>query len=263
MPVAPEPELGPRGFSRKETSGIFWAMRIYLRTLLVPLILISAPSAMPFCFVPQPRLVRAEYFASQLVVEATLVQTRALHDPDDPQGVSAYVYTLRVDRVLRGKAAATLRVHQGNDSGRATFGWVRGREYLLFLFYAPEDKSWELDGCGNSGPLSGAKMALAEIASIKASHGGGSIQGIVSEQALSTPISGVRVEAIGKTGRYEATTNEKGQFQIDVPAGQYVVNAFKSGMSFDKADISYEDPRHIRIEPGGCAQIQFARTERK
>ena len=178
-------------------------------------------------------------------------------------GVSAHIYTLRVDRVLRGKAAATLRVYERNDSGRATFGWVRGKEYLLFLFYATEDKSWELDGCGNSGPLSGAKMALAEIAAIKASHGGGRIQGIVSEQALSSPISGVRVEAIGKAGRYEATTNEKGQFQVDVPAGQYVVNAFKSGMSFDKADISYEDPRQVRIEPGGCAQIQFARTEHK
>jgi hypothetical protein len=97
--------------------------------------------------------------------------------------------------VLRGKAAATLRVHEGNDSGRAAFGWVRGREYLLFLFYAPEDKSWELDGCANSGPLTAAKMALADIASIKASHDGGTIQGIVSEQALSTPITGVRVEA--------------------------------------------------------------------
>jgi len=221
------------------------------------------PSAIPFCFVPQPRLVRAEYFASQLVVEATLVQTRALHDADDPQGISAYVYTMRVDRVLRGKAAAILRVYEGNDSGRATFGWVRGREYLLFLFYVQQNKSWGLDGCGNSGPLSGARIALAEIAAIKTAHGGGVIQGIVSEQALSIPISGVRVQAIGKTGRYEATTDKKGEFQMHVPAGEYVVDAVKTGLSFDKADFSYEDPRHVQIEPGGCAQIQFAEIGRK
>jgi len=213
---------------------------------------------MGYCQVPQPRLVCAEYFASQVVVEATLVETRALHDADDPQGISAYVYTLRVDRVLRGKVGARLRVHEGNDSGRATFGWVRGKEYLLFLSYAPEEKSWELDGCGNSGPLGGAKMALAEIAAIKSAHGGGVIHGIVSGHTLSTPISGVLVEAIGKTGRYEATTNTKGEFQIDVPAGEYNVRAVKSGLYFYEADTTYENPRGIRIEPGGCAQVQFA-----
>jgi len=218
---------------------------------------------MPFCRLPQPRLVRAEYFASQLVVEATLVETRALPNADDPLGISAYIYTLRVNRVLRGKTAATLRVYEGNDSGRAPFDWVRGKKYLLFLFYAPQDKSWELDGCGNSGPLSGAQLALAEIASIKTAHGSGSIQGIVSEQALSVPIPGVRIEATGKAGHFEATTDEKGEFRIDVPVGDYVVNATKAGLSFDKADISYEDPHRIRIEPGGCAQIQFTQIERE
>lgn len=226
-------------------------------------ILFSAPSAKPFCFVPQPRLVRAEYFASQLVVEATLTQTHVLGNAGDPAGVSAYVYTLRVDRILRGKAAAALRVYESNDSGRAAFRWVPGRKYLLFLSYAPRQRSWELDGCGNSGPLSEAKMALTEIAAIQAAHGGGVIQGIVSEQSLSIPISGVRVEALGTTGRYDTTTNDKGEFNIDVPAGRYTVRAIKSGLSFEKDPISYEDPRQIHIEPQGCAQIQFVRVERK
>lgn len=236
-------------------------MRRCLFTPFVALILMSAPSVMAYCQVPQPRLVRAEYFASQLVVEATLVQTRALHDADDPQGVLAHVYTLRVGRVLRGEAGVTVRVYEGNDSGRAIFGWVRGREYLLFLFYAAEDKSWELDGCGNSGPLSGAKMAVAEIAAIKAARGGGVIQGVVSGQTLSIPISGVRIEAIGKTHRYEATTNGKGEFQIEVPAGRYVLRAIKGGISFDKDALSYADPRDIRIDPGGGAQIQFSKID--
>lgn len=218
---------------------------------------------MPFCFVPQPRLVRAEYFASQVVAEATLVQTRALPDADNPIGISAYVYTLRVDHVLRGNTSATLQVYEENDSGRATFDWVRGREYLLFLFHAPDKKSWELDGCGNSGPLSGAKEAIAEIQAIKTAHGGGFIHGMVSAQAVSNPVSGVRVEAVGKAGHYEATTDRNGKFEIDVPAGQYVVHASKTGLSFDKFDFSYEDPRHVVIEPGGAAQIQFVVIESK
>ena len=233
-------------------------MRWYLRLLWVAVALLLPLPAMSICRVPQPRLVCAEYFASQFAVEATLVQT----EKDDPVYPSASVYTLRVNQVLRGKIAGTIRVYEGNDSGRATFDWVSGRKYLLFLFYSKSEKSWELDGCGNSGPLSEAKNALHEIASIKAARSGGIIHGVVSEQALSTPIAGVHIEAHGATGHYAATTNEKGEFQLNVPAGRYIVRAAKDGSSFDAADISYEDPRNIRIEPGGCAQVQFVKAER-
>jgi hypothetical protein len=237
-------------------------MKCCLRLLFVAVVLFLPLPAMAFCHFPQPRLVCAEYFASQIVVEATLTHTDKLHDKDDPEGISAHSYTLRVNQALRGKIAGTIQVYEGNDSGRAPFDWIAGKEYLLFLFYAPSEKSWALDGCGNSGPLSEAKMALSEIASIEAAHGGGVIHGAVSEQALSIPIAGVHVEAKGTGGRYTATTNDKGEFQLDVPAGRYVVLATKDGSSFDTADISYEDSRNIQIEPGGCAQVQFARAER-
>jgi hypothetical protein len=237
-------------------------MKCCPRLLFVAVVLLLPLPAMAFCSFPQPRLVCAEYFASQIVVEATLTHTNTLHDKDDPEGISAHLYTLRVNQALRGKIAETIQVYEANDSGRAPFDWVAGREYLLFLFYAPSEKSWALDGCGNSGPLSEVKMALSKIASIKAARGGGVIHGAVSEQALSIPIAGVHVEAQGTGGRYTTTTNGKGEFRLDVPAGRYVVLATKEGFSFDIADISYEDPRNIQIEPGGCAQIQFARTER-
>jgi hypothetical protein len=212
---------------------------------------------MSICGAPQPRLVCAEYFRSQLVVEATLVQTSELHD-------TAYEYTLRVNRALRGKMARTIRVYESNDSGRATFDWVSGREYLLFLFYAQDEKSWRLDGCGNSDPISKAKMALSEIAAIKAARGGGVIHGVVrdSEELPFATMPGVRVEAQGTTGPYSATTNEKGEFQMDVPSGKYIVRVVDRGLFFDKALFSYEDPSRIQIEPGGCAQVEFAKVER-
>jgi hypothetical protein len=248
-------------FQMQTKKWYFRAMRSFLYVLCAAVIPLLAPAApaMPVCNDPRPRLVCAEYFASQLVVEATLIQTRVLPDKHYPE---AYVYTLHVNRVLRGKIVATVSVYEGNDSGRAAFDWVRRKKYLLFLFYATDENAWTLDGCGNSGPLSHASKALAEIATIKTVHGGGVIHGVVGE-SLSTPLSGVRVEAVGKTGHYEATTNEKGEFQIDVPAGQYVVHALKSGLSFDKDDFSYEDPEHIQIEPGGCVQIQFDASLRR
>jgi hypothetical protein len=235
-------------------------MKRFLSLLVAAVALFLPLPAMSVCNVPQPRLVRAEYFASQLVVEATLART----EKDDPVFPSAYVYTLRVNNVLRGKVRGTIRVYESNDSGRATFDWVSGREYLLFLFYSATEKSWKLDGCGNSGSLSGADMALSEIAAIKTARGGGIIQGVVrgSEQAPETTIAGVHVEAQGKSGRFPATTNQAGEFQIKVPAGRYVVRASKDGIAFDTAVFSYEDPGRIRIEPGGCAQVEFAEVER-
>jgi hypothetical protein len=236
----------------------FWIFVICAATALV-----SAPPAKAFCQVPQPRLVCAEYFASQLVVESTLVRTRSLHDKDDPEGISGYEYTLQINQILRGKIAGKIHVYEGNDSGRATFDWVSGRKYLLFLFFSTSDKAWELDGCGNSGPLSEASSVLSEIAAIQAARGGGVIHGVVrgSEHVSATTIPGVRVEAQGTTGHYAATTNEKGEFQISVPVGQYVVSAYKNGTTFDTADFSYEDLRKVRIEPGGCAQVEFAEIE--
>jgi hypothetical protein len=122
-------------------------------------------------------------------------------------------------------------------------------------------KAWELDGCGNSGPLSKADTTLSEIAAIKTAHGGGVIQGVVSTDAFSVPIPGVHIEAKGAKGIYKVTTNEKGAFQLSVPAGRYVVRASKDGSAFETYFLSYENPRNIRIESGGCAQIQFVEAE--
>ena len=148
-------------------------MKILVCLLCAAAALLQAPSASAFCLLPQPRLVCAEYFASQFVVEATLLQTEVLHDKNDPEGISARLYTLRVDGVLRGKVVGRIRIYEGNDSGRAPFEWNRGTKYLLFLFYLPGQKSWSLDGCGNSRPLSEAKATFSEIELIRAAHGGG------------------------------------------------------------------------------------------
>ncbi len=237
-------------------------MRFCLGLLCSAFALLLPIRAVAVCSDPQPRLVCAEYFASQLVVEATLVHTRELHDKDDPEGISAFIFTLHVKRIFRGTAAGTISVYEGNDSGRAAFNWVPGRDYLLFLSYEVSDKSWELDGCGNSSPLSKAGMALSEIADIKKALGGGVIHGVIRGETLSTTISGVRVEARGTAGLYTATTNEEGEFQLNVPAGRYVVRVpDERGIAFSTSDFSYEDPRSIRIEPGGCAQIQLYAVE--
>ena len=145
-------------------------MRCCLSLLCMAVALFLPLPAMSFCQDPQPRLVCGEYFASQVVIEATLLKTVALGDvhnnPDGkypvPEFPDAYVYMLRVNSVLRGKVVGAIRVLAGNDSGRAAFDWVPGREYLLFLSPLTEQNGmWALDGCGNS---SGARSrSVVEI----------------------------------------------------------------------------------------------------
>jgi len=222
--------------------------------------LLFAGPAMAVCNVPQPRLVCAEYFSSQVVVEATLVTTRTVPDKDNQEAALGYFYKMRTNKLLRGDIAAQFQIYEGNDSGRSTFEWKPGRKYLLFLFYAADSKSWAVDGCGNSGPLAQAKPVLAQIEAIQAHHdGGGVIHGVV--RGTPSELQGLRIVARGANGRYTATPNAEGEFQIKVPPGQYTIHPRRSGLSFHTADFSYENPRNVRIEPGGCAQVQFEASE--
>ena len=60
-----------------------------MKTALVCVVslLLLVPAAIAVCMVPRPRLVCAEYFSSQVVVEATLVRMQTMRFKDDPEGV--------------------------------------------------------------------------------------------------------------------------------------------------------------------------------
>jgi hypothetical protein len=237
-----------------------------MKNPLVRLILLFAAlglamprSAAAFCDAPQPRLACAEYFSSPLIVEATLV--RSSHEAGTAEKLDAHIYSLRVSRVLRGKPVQAVRVYEENSSGRATFDWARQTEYLLFLFPNRQEKGmWSLDGCGNSGPVSKAATALADIAKVKSGTSSvGMIQGVVNGPNFErqNPSSGIHVDAEGVNGLFYAVTNNKGEFQINVPAGKYVVSVNEPGLSYRPFEFSYEDPDNLQIQPGDCGQVQF------
>jgi hypothetical protein len=235
-------------------------MRAFLVFLCVIFAGALSPAAEAVCSVPQPRLVSAEYFGSELVVDATLVKTDEIHDQDDPDYALAYIYTLKVNRIFRGKKTATIRIREENDSSRATFDWVAGDKYLLFLFHVSEEKDWELDGCGNSGSLTEARETLSRVLQLRTAHGDGMIYGMVGEEAYTNGIAGVRVEASGSAGHFETVTGRSGRFGLKVPPGHYVVRATQKDIAFEMFFLSYSDPDDVTIEPGGCVQIQFSRV---
>lgn len=48
---------------------------------------------------------------------------------------------------------------------------------------------------------------------------------------------------------------------MNVLPGEYVVHATGGGLTFHTADISYSNPRDVRIDSGGCVPFQFMATE--
>jgi hypothetical protein len=198
-------------------------------------------------------LVCAEYFSEQTVVITRLVRTRYVNPKN---AIDYHLYSLRTERVLRGRIDPEFTIYEENSSGRASFNWKKGETYLLFLSYSKQDHGWELDGCGNSGPLSKSAAALKEIDQIStAANGAG---GTISGEVWLEP--GVTVIAKGSVGSFRATSDRQGQFRIHVPAGVYSVQAMQRGTRFAANDFSYELPRNVHIENGGCAQIRFDRA---
>jgi hypothetical protein len=218
-------------------------------------LLISSAGAV--CMNPQPRLVCAEYFKKQTVVVAGLVRSRYIV-PKNDDAMDYHLYTLQTERVLRGQINPRFRVYEENSSGRAGFDWKQGETYLLFLSYIKQDRGWELDGCGNSGPISRSAAVLKEIDKINAAGDGAG--GMITGEVWFDP--GVTVIAQGDAGRFHAISDKEGHFHVHVPAGVYSVRAGRRGVRFVANDLSYELPNRVRIENGGCAQIRFDRVEK-
>jgi hypothetical protein len=215
------------------------------------------------CSQPQPRSVCAEYSASKIVAEATLLKIDNVLYKHDPEAVTASYYTLRVDRVFRGTPGQTVRIYEGNDSGRASFDWRVGRKYVLFLFDSIEkasEKVLEFDGCGNSGPVAHANSVLREIEQMNDQRRTAFITGMVSAFSLDGAMPNIEMVARGGGASYKGRTNRQGRFTIEVPPGDYEVIPVNRQLSFEISDLSYEDPLHLAMQPGSCAQVQFVET---
>lgn len=201
-------------------------------------------------------MVCAEYFRSQTVVVATLTRTsyRAPQNDED-----YYLYTFSRQRLLRGEVPATFDIWEGNDSGRATFGWRVGQSYVLFMNFLPNDHTmWQIDGCGNSGPEIDRGAALAEIDGLK----GPTSHALIAGQ-MNGNVQGVQVQASGDRRQYQAVTDRLGRFRMRVLPGQYQLRFAKAGWSFEEDSFSYEDPDNIQLQDGACAQVYIDSSKKE
>lgn len=228
-----------------------------LRTLLCLLVLQSAAEAV--CRLPQPRRVCQEYFAEPVVVVAKLVRSRHVA-PIHPGGPDGTYYSMESAGRVKGNILRRFQVYEENSSGQATFEWKRGETYLLFIHHSAEDRGWELDGCGNSGPMTNAKKTIDQISWIKNSPTAQLIEGeIASEESL--PAS-VVVKIVGE-GKTRTVPVENRRFSVRLDPGEYVVTPVQTGWQFKSDEFSYNDPQRIKLAAGQCALVQFQASPEK
>ena len=237
-----------------------WRTRHLFHWPLILLLFAASETALGVCALPQPRLVRAEYSQSDAVVIAHLVNSQHI-DPKDDQ--DDYLYTFQVEKVLRGSIPNQFVFWDENSSGRLTFDIVQGRKYLLFVKHwaerprrtADEKGWWTADGCGNSGDVSKPAQTLKEIQRISSLHDAL----ITGQVGLSSPVAHAKVVVFKKDdGRlFETQTRDDGVFNLNVPAGEYSVKVAVGGKSLFADSLSYENAESVKLENGGCAQIQF------
>jgi hypothetical protein len=193
-------------------------------------------------------------------VEAILVRSKYSAPINDIDGHS---YEMKAVRVLRGSIGSSFQVWEENSSGRASFDWKIGHSYLLFLQSQNFRGGWQIDGCGNSGPLPAQQQSLEKIQAIDPTSQRALISGAVwGPRGGSEPLRRVQIEASGPNGVLTAQTNDEGRFALHVTPGKYQVRVVEEDRTFVPEDLSYERPDGVVLENSGCAQIQFVEVKK-
>ena len=233
--------------------------RFHFLTLLLLVILTTAVSGV--CGRPQPRLLRAEYSQSDAVVIATLLRSEHV-EPKEEQDY--HLYTFRVDKKVRGAIPVQFVLFDENSTGRLTFDLRRGHQFLLFVNrWQPREKGkdwWTADGCGHSGDVLKSRESLDDIEGLSSLT-----RGLIAGEVVSgvDAVGNVRVVATSKTNgkHFEAKTRTDGGFSLTVPPGEYSVAIEAKAKTYVAGDLSYEDPKSVKLEKGGCAQIEFVESD--
>jgi len=223
---------------------------------------LGATCAHAFCLQPQPIRVCAEFFKADEVFTGTIISAQYMEDhiPEpypDPQ--PGWHYRLKVLKNFRGPARGTVDVYTENTSGR--FPLDLDKSYLLFAYKS--GSILQVYGCLNSVELTDAGTALAEIRRLLSDAGGnadGSIRGCVVNRSGGVPLGGISLTARSSKRKFLTQTGPDGWFDLRVPPGKYNVAGSATGWTVTPYDVSFDDPSAVKIESGGCADVQFGAT---
>ena len=101
-----------------------------------------------------------EAHESPLILIGTVIHSQLLQeDASDPQGITGQVYSVRVQRRLKGHAASVIKIRMENNSSR--YAMDTGEQHLLFL--TRDAHYYFADSCGNSSLMPGAAGVVEQV----------------------------------------------------------------------------------------------------
>jgi len=105
-----------------------------------------------------------EIDSSPLIAIGKVVAEKRLNDvPDGPDWFVATIYSVRVEKVLKGRLPGSIKLRTENDSGRYAMGV--GEKHILFLRPLPPKlgAGYYADSCGNSSTLPGGEAVVKAV----------------------------------------------------------------------------------------------------
>ena len=135
-----------------------------------------------------------------------------------------------------------------------------GEQYLIYL-RRRSDGRWTTSACAGTKPIGKATADLDYFAGLSAAAPDARVFGSVTRAVPDAsvpagigtrPAPGVRVAVTGAAVRLTLTSDDKGEFDVHVPPGEYTVAPVVA--STVKA---YNAPAHISVRAYACAPLRF------
>ncbi|MBH0180677.1 MAG: hypothetical protein HP490_03105 [Nitrospira sp.] len=135
--------------------------------IVLLIILASANStAYAVCLAPETLLsdyqapLNKEIQLAEVIAIGTVTKKQSLHEnSSDPEGITAYIYTVQIFRQLKGRVPQIIDLRTENDSGR--YSVEVGERHLLFL--SKEGQHFVADSCGNSSALPAGDAVVKKV----------------------------------------------------------------------------------------------------
>ena len=211
---------------------------------LVVLLALTVTPVVAICPYPAPKVCSA-FFESDVVFVGKVLSKRYT-DNDD------YIrFDVRVAKRLKGTVSDTAHVYTGNDSGRLS--WDVGRDYVVFA-RREHERLVSGDDCSALSDPTKVSETIRQIDDLGRATTA-TIEGeVVSRQPDGPGVRGILVRARGERQTYVGTSDSRGVFRIEVPAGRYQV---LSDPNVKQSDYSGSKLADINLVTGQCAQVQF------
>jgi hypothetical protein len=106
-----------------------------------------------------------ETTGSVAIVLGKVIQEREIHyDSSDPDSFEVTIYTVRVERIMKGSVPAIFTLYSTNDSAR--YPMTTGETHSLFIRtwrYKVPGADYRIDSCGNSSTLPQGNATVARV----------------------------------------------------------------------------------------------------